>query len=353
MKKVFLRYSFGLLLASLLTVAGLAWVATRLSPVPTVVEGFAETEPVEIMDDPAIWTDPAIPGSGRLLGAAKGLGLYVYDLKGRQVQRLAGIDFNNVDVLHDPFKRGEARALVVGSNRKQNALELLWLDAATGLLDVESRQQIVLDLPRVYGVCLYAGTLGVQAFVTSKEGPVARIVLQADDGSGEVHARELGRYDVSSVTEGCVADTEADLLFVSQERRGLWRFDLHADMAKKPEIVDRTWPFGRLTREVEGVSLLATGKGRGYLVVSSQGSDELMVYRRGGDHTFLGRMQIRLGPDLVTHTDGVDLAMLPDGGQGRGLLAVHDDRAGRGQNLKLVEWDAVAKQLKLDLAAGR
>ena len=52
------------------------------------------------------------------------------------------------------------------------------------------------------------------------------------------------------------------------------------------------------------------GRGGGYLIASSQGSDNFMICQRGGTNAYVATFAIVAGNgiDRVTHTDGIDVS---------------------------------------------
>jgi 3-phytase len=103
---------------------------------------------------------------------------------------------------------------------------------------------------------------------------------------------------------------------------------------------------GDLTEaDIEGLAIYYRGGG-GYLLASSQGSDEFVVYERGGTNAYVTTFSVDArAVDGVSHTDGIDVtnaalgAAFPDG-----LFVAQDDRNdGGNQNIKLVPWGNIAR----------
>ena len=89
-----------------------------------------------------------------------------------------------------------------------------------------------------------------------------------------------------------------------------------------------------------------TADGSGYLLVSSQGSNDFTVHERRPPHAYRGRFRLAAGPliDAVTHTDGIEACASALGARfPHGLfVAQDDDNDGANQNFKLVPWERIA-----------
>ena len=93
------------------------------------VTAVAETPAVEEdnADDPAIWVDHRDPARSLVVGALKDFGLGVYDLSGRELQRIAPQPtpegaaapsrFNNVDIVRGFRLAGRSVDLAIVSDR--------------------------------------------------------------------------------------------------------------------------------------------------------------------------------------------------------------------------------------------
>ena len=97
---------------------------------------------------------------------------------------------------------------------------------------------------------------------------------------------------------------------------------------------------------------IATADGSGYLLVSSQGSNDFTVHERRPPHAYRGRFRLAAGPliDAVTHTDGIEACASALGARfPHGLfVAQDDDNDGANQNFKLASWGDIADALELE-----
>ncbi len=328
---------------------------------PRRVFATVETEPVpsrgDAADDIAIWVHPTDSAQSVIIGTDKKKGLILYDLAGATLQTVLDGKINNVDLRYN-FPLGDERVdLVLGGNRSKNRI-------LAYRMDPESRR--LRPLPgkgirpktRIYGLCMYrsAASGKYYVFVTSKAGIVEQWELQGDPEEGITGTR-VRTLRVSSAAEGCVADDDYDVLYVAEENRGIWKFSAEPDGGDAATLVDRTGRLGRLTPDVEGLTIYYGRGGRGYLIASSQGSNEFVIYRRRGGNSYVGTFVIASGNgiDKVSHTDGIDVTNVPLGQDfPSGLFVAQDDANDEGnQNFKLVPWENIAEAMRPPLAVDR
>jgi 3-phytase len=315
------------------------------------VTAVRETQPVaattDAADDPAIWVNPADPAQSTIIGTDKRNGLVVYDLSGQIIQTINIGRLNNVD-LRPGFVLAEGAepvALVGATNRTQNSLALYAVDPATRQLYDVAASPVISQVEEVYGFCMYVSPVSgdFYAFVNSADtGEVEQYRLSAADG--KVQAEVVRAFQFGSQTEGCVVDDANATLYIGEEAVGIWKLGAEPDAPFEPVAVDTTRERGgNITADVEGMAIYATADGGGYLIVSSQGSDEYALYERAGENAFIGLFRVVEGAvDGTSETDGLDVssaALGPD--FPAGLLVVQDDlnlspRA--PQNFKLVDW---------------
>ena len=115
-------------------------------------------------------------------------------------------------------------------------------------------------------------------------------------------------FDVGSQTEGIVADDEQAALYVGEEAVGIWRYGAEPDAGTARVQVDST-SGGHLTADVEGLAIYHASDGTGYLLASSQGSSEFVVYERQGGNDYVMTFEVGSGGgiDGVSGTDGIDV----------------------------------------------
>lgn len=184
--------------------------------------------------------------------------------------------------------------------------------------------------------------------------------------------------------EGMVLDRRHEFLYAAQEDVGIWKIPVKNTGAAA--LIDRVREFGvpysrifdpeeeefvceldeandpgfgspYLAADAEGLTIYEYGFSKGYLIASSQGSDEFLVYERTGANAHIGNFRIDAGNgiDSVEESDGamvVNTSLPPR--FPFGLFVAHDgdntpevlDEEGEARantNFKFVPWQAIAK----------
>lgn len=326
-----------------------------------LVAASDETEPVgsagDAADDPAIWVHPSDPSLSLLLGTDKRGGLHVYDLSGNEIQRFENEDQNNVDLRHGFRIRNQETTLVVTSSYEKDRLLFYRLDAKTRRLDPLRKSTLELAV-EPSGVCMYRSnaTGKFYAFVTGEDakdelqdGLVEQWELRWDQDSKQVSALLVRRFDVGERIEGCVADDVHGYFYVSEENHGVWRYSAEPEGGAERVSLDRVQPEGRIRAHCEGIAIYGGADGAGYVIVSSQSSNDFCVYDRRAPHGYVGRFGLvaGAGTDEVTHTDGIEVSATPFGdAYPRGLFIAQDDVNDDGnQNFKLASWATIEAAL--------
>lgn len=372
-------------------------------------------------DDPAIWIDPEDPGDSLVITAAKEAGIYVYDLEGDEVQYIAPRPapseddkpgrYNNVDLVHGFDLDGEEVDLAVASDRGMDTLGVFAIDAETGeLTDVTDpagapiftgSQEEINEAHTVYGLTTWTDESGAYALVSrNAETEVALLKLEATgagavgwktvrsialpaefampDGTSWAPCDDPGEY---AQVEGMVVDKTRGVVYLGQEQVGIWK--MSADLTGEPELVDTAIEYGLpsafdpeieecvpgenpgfggevLHTDVEGLTIYYTGRGKGYLLASSQGDNTYAVYEIEGGNDYLGSFAIESGRvDSTQSSDGADVVNTSLPGFDGGLLVVQDgDNTPEGSeesstNFKFLAWEDVAENSGLDLDEAR
>lgn len=301
-------------------------------------------------DDPAIWVNSHEPAHSRVLGTDKQGGLLVYDLHGKEVQRLDVGRLNNVDVRPGFEVDGETVDLAVATNRDSNSLHVFGIDRRSG--DVRVLGQVPTPLREIYGFCMFKDAQGaIHAIPNDKDGTFLQYRLSAPQG--KIAGELVRRFKVQSQPEGCVADDRRQQLFVGEERVAVWVVDARADVPAELKKVIETGDL--LKADVEGLAIYH-GEKADYLVVSSQGNDSYLVLDAAAPYAVRGAFRIganaELGIDGVSETDGLDVTSANLGGPwSQGMLVVQDGRKRMpegSQNFKYLPWSLVAQALSLE-----
>ncbi|MFH0944657.1 MAG: phytase, partial [Planctomycetota bacterium] len=291
--------------------------------VPAVAETGVEPHSGDAADDPCIWVNPQALETSLLICTDKKGGLSVFGLDGRELQYLPSGKLNNVDVRNGfPFPEG-IQPIVAATNKTDDRIDLFRIDPASNQVVPAGHVEVPKELPPD-GICLYrsAWTEDLYAFVTTKKGELVQ--FRVDLAGGTL----IRRLPIGSESEGCVADDDLGFVYVSEENVGIWKYGAEPESGDDRTLVDSTGLFGRLHHDAEGLAIVDAGDGTGYLVVSSQGSDDFLVYRREGSNACVGRFRVvsNGNVDGVDHTDGIDGVGIPLGPRfPAGLLVVQDD----------------------------
>lgn len=324
-------------------------------PVPSAVETKAvATTRADAADDPEIWVDSRDPSRGLIFGTDKQAGLYVYGFDGSVKAFLSEGRLNNVDLRAGfPTPSGD-RVLVAASDRGRMGAALYLLDPDT--LETKPWGVAKLDLAEPYGLCMGRLAEAFVVIVNGTDGQVRQITVSAA-ADGTVVATEQRRFGLASQTEGCVVDDVAGKLYIGEEAKGVWRYDLDPASTAQGVLIAAA-PSDALKPDVEGLTLIRDG-GKTFLIASSQGDSAFAVWRIDGDTSvFVGRFSPVAGGgiDPVTGTDGVAALGGPVGPFPEGLVVMQDDVDSEGettssarmtQNFKLVDWREVKKALGL------
>jgi 3-phytase len=139
-------------------------------------------------------------------------------------------------------------------------------------------------------------------------------------------------------------DDENGDLYVAEEEIGIWKYGAEPTAGTGRTQVDTTDGGGNLTADVEGLAIYYAADGKGYLLCSSQGSDDYTVYTRDGGNEYLGRFDIGSGVvDGVTDSDGIDVQSFVLGDAfPQGVFITQDGSNSGRQNFKLVPWERIA-----------
>lgn len=322
------------------------------------VRAVVETEPVlssgDAADDAAIWIHPSDPAKSVIVATDKDSGLVTYNLTGTALQHLQVGEINNVDLRYDFSLGGERITLIAGSNRTDDSIILLTLDPLSRRLRVLPSAPIDLDLESAYGLCMYRSPKDSSFYVlvtSTGNGKVEQWKLF--DDSGQVGAQRVRSFVVGSDVEGCVADDQRAILYISEETRGIWRYGAEPSDADTRILIDEIDGKSQLKADLEGLALYPVNNGPGYLVASNQGQSEFAVYDRADDYRYVGSIRIagNAPVDSVTMTDGIDLTpanLGPDFPMG--VLIVQDHQNTHpvaNQNFKLVSWADIMRALGL------
>ncbi|MDY6821057.1 MAG: phytase [Deferribacterota bacterium] len=316
-----------------------------------------ETTPVyrwgDDADDMAIWIDEDNMSNSFIIGALKKEGIALYNLNGEMFRFYSSGLFNNVDVRYNYKTNNGTIDLVAATDRRFNGMVLFRIDKINRRLIPIATSTPKLKM-KVYGLCMYHNkdNDNYYIFVTSKSGLIEQWKIVNSD---KIELNYVRKLKLKSQVEGCVSDDEYGYLFVSEEERGLWKYNIREQGNLKPVLVDSADKGGYLSEEVEGVTIYYSKGGSGYIIVSSQGADRFDIYNRKPPHKYVGSFKIvdnyKDKIDGVSHTDGCDVINQSINNKfPYGFFIAQDDKntmPDGHQNFKLVAWENIAKELNL------
>ncbi|MCW5942472.1 MAG: phytase [Fimbriimonadaceae bacterium] len=302
--------------------AGAAQEAAR-TPEPVHVLSHLATESVDgDADDPAIWVHPTDPTKSLILGTDKGRdALFAFDLQGKRVQRIGGIQRpNNVDVETDFDLGGKPTDLAVVTERGAKRLRVFAIDPATrNLSDVSGATAVFEGEPgeraAPMGIALYRRPTdgAVFAIVSRKEGPKEGYLWQyrfVANASGKVDlekVRAFGLFSGSGEIESVVVDDELGYVYCSDEAVGVRKYHADPDKGSEELALFATYPFAG---DREGIGLYLLPEGKGYVVVTEQldGDTRYHVFRREGDVTPHVHAPVKILAGGADGTDGIEVS---------------------------------------------
>lgn len=320
----------------------------------TPVLASAETTAVgsknlDSADDPEVWVNPANSADALIIATDKKAGLYLYNMDGSVADFVAHGPLNNVDL-----RNTSEGALVAASDRVRNGVALFRLTPARKL---ETLAFLPLATSEAYGFCMGVVKDATVVAVVGIKGDVAIARLNT---TGGYSLSDEKRFAVGSQSEGCVIDDQTGRLYVGEEAKGIWQYDLNDWNAIGANCVQlAAAPSDMLKADVEGLTILREGS-KSYLVASSQGDSAFAIWRIDGTVPVAsGRFSVYPGNgiDAVTGTDGVAALGGPVGPYPNGVVVMQDDSDTDGeaqtsarvkQNFKIVDWNNVKQALKLD-----
>jgi 3-phytase len=307
-------------------------------------------------DDPAIWTHPRDLRLSLILGTNKARAprgaIGVFDLSGRMLQRIDGIDQpNNIDVAYG-FALGRARIdIAAATERYASRLRIFRIDPARRrLVDITD-----LDGARVFagelgerampmGIALYqAGRGEVHAIVSRKSGPKQgylhqyRLVPTRGGRVGVQFVRAFGAFSGEGEIEAVCVDSELGYVYYADEGVGIRKYLADPRSPEREIALFATEYEG----DQEGIAIYAPPNGAGYLLCTEQieGGSKLHIYPRFGVQR-KPILTLRTGAD---ETDGLDASAHNFGAPfEKGLVVAMNSE---GRNFWLYRWADIEQAL--------
>src|SRR5690606_39134089 len=139
----------------------------------------------------------------------------------------------------------------------------------------------------------------------------------------------------------CAVDPATGTLYVSEEDVGIWRMgaEPESDTTRTPLALAAPW--GDLSDEVKGIAVYRDGD-QAWLVVADVGENRLAVLDAKS-----GSVAGRATVEGLGEAEGIAAVTSFGDAWPDGLLAIADEDAEDGSNVKLVDWRALAAALEL------
>jgi myo-inositol-hexaphosphate 3-phosphohydrolase len=281
-------------------------------------------------DDVCFWLNSREPSQSTIIASDKSANaVFVYALDGRLLQTLAVTKPGNIDSRQRVILDGKPTDVVVVNQRSDGFRLRIFR------VDPESRQLVALDRGNVttgpnYGGCLSLHRRsGKLTFIcTSESGTVEQHEL-AGDGSGGIVGKLVRSWPLGKC-EGAVADDETGALFITEETRGIWKFDADPELPAMGQLIAQVGEKDGLAGDLEGITIDRHSKGRACLLVSDQGRSRFVAFDLAAPHPRIGEFRIAGARD----TDGIDVLPISLGTEfPDGIFACHTDLGARSVQL--------------------
>lgn len=311
------------------------------------VPPLLETQPVSSVSggesEAALLRDATFPERSLFLTANSSQGIATFLLDGRELQVInnTGVAYA-VDVIEGFPLGGRTVPLVVvanGTSRTLNAYTVdpvqLTLNPVGGtLLDVQNFD------PRTVNLYRSSVTGKVYAFTANPGGTVRQVELTSIEDGG-ISGTAVRSFEAGGGISGVVVDPDQRALFISVPNTGIWRFPAEPTDTNAGTVAV---PVG--TSVPGGLGLYTVNEQDGYLLATTEQSDEIAIYDRRSPHAQVGSFTVpqKDSVDQVDRPRFVEVTSLPVGKSfPNGMIAVHDATNAPSQNYKFISWVDLAK----------
>ena len=317
------------------------------------VRAMAQTTPVSVdddaADDPVIWINSKDSTHSLIFGTNKKQGIEVYDLQGNRVAEYPVGRVNNIDLRYNFILGSDTIDLIGATNRTNNTLSFFRIHS-DGELTPVGDSSFVSNIDPVYGFTMYQSRKdsSAYAFAISKKGQLEQWKLNGADSNltGEI----VKTYDFGNTCEGLVADDYTGYLYIAEEDKGIWKWNIDEGSTEAPELIFSLEKSSKLKGDIEGIAMYYVDETKGYLIASSQGNNTYAVFDREAPHKYRGSFAVEAGEriDGTEETDGLDVLNLKLPGYPNGMLVIQDgynmeNGDTMNQNFKIVDWSDVAR----------
>ena len=316
-----------------------------------VLEVIAVSEtapsPGDGVSSPLIWLHPDDLALSLIVGMDDNEGIGLYDLDGNLLafnEMYGGLGGSD---LRYGFGGSDA-ALIAAASKDETRIYFFTIEPDSRSLIYIGEAETGI---RLESVCLYRSPLTqtFYAIAFSEYGQVEQYIVTEDDG--EINTSLARAMDVGGELEGCTVDDALRRLYFSEGENLVWRYGTEPEDGIQRQIVD--FSGGHIDGEIEGLAVYTTGDSEGYLIVTNETVDSLLLYERAGENAFIGEFAITASEtiDSVSEPAGIDVINLPVNDRfPQGLFVTTDDvnsNPNANSNWKLVSWGDVATGLDL------
>jgi 3-phytase len=268
-------------------------------------------------DDPAIWINAKATAQSLIIGTDKeaGGGLYAFDLNGKIVSKVLGLNRpNNVDIVYGFTLNGLAVDLAVTTERRSNTVRFF---TVPGFEPVDGGGLPVFAGEAENGpmgvATYYAPDKSRQIIISRKSGPSGSYLWQYKllEEKGKVVlqlVRKFGNFSGKKEIESIAVDNELGYVYYSDEQFGIRKY--YADPSRGNEEL-AVFGQNEFKEDNEGISIYKFDDGTGYILVSDQGANRFNIYPREGTegNAHLHR-QIASLPFSTMESDGSETTSL-------------------------------------------
>ncbi|TDS13968.1 phytase [Sphingobacterium paludis] len=339
--------------------SGLAPVS-KDAVVPTVVTEQTEFD----TDDPAIWIHPTDPTQSLIIGTDKevGGGLYLYDLDGKIVRKVTGLERpNNVDIAYGLDIRGKKVDIAITTERKAHKIRVYSLPDLT---PIDDGGIPVFEGERgdgeqdAMGISIYTkkdstGSNAIYAIVGRKAGHSGsylwqyRITASADGIVKGTVVRKFGAYSGKKEIEAIAVDNELGYVYYSDETAGVRKYYADPDKNDNKELA--FFAQNDVTSDHEGIAIYKTGDTTGYILLSNQQNNSFVIYpREGSNGDANSYTKLADIPVSAIECDGAEATSLNLGGKfPKGMLIAMSN----GKVFHYYDWNLI--QERIDKGEGK
>ncbi|WP_372368599.1 phytase [Candidatus Uabimicrobium sp. HlEnr_7] len=301
-------------------------------------------------DDMCIWVHPLQPQKSLVITADKVANqLFVYTTTGKLLQSLEYSKPGNIDLRYNFSLNGEKIDIVTTTTRgTQNRILVFKIDRENFLQRIDDGSGEI-NQNRRYGRKSFGGTLFHNRqnnkfyFIKTDEDDNEKIeqfeIL--DNKKKQVTFKKVRDWDSPGKCEGAVADDERGVIYVCQEKAGIWAFSTDLEKPLQKKMIAP--PTKNESVSLEGIALYKISDEEGYIIVSLQRHSSFCVFDRVTNR-FITDFHIR----KVTSTDGLDITPYSIHPQIEGgLFLCHTTPLPPNFSITATSWNKIAKKLKL------